>query len=538
MHLLWVLLLGCAVANVVVVEFNENDDPNEFARHHGLEYIGRVFPQDNFYAFKRTDLSRTLRIPIDTWYENQIPRKQYKRVHLQDDPLWEYQWHLHGSASVGLTESATTLTGKDVVIAIVDDGLQQEHPEFASNYITDHSYNFNPDAPISPHDGHGTSAAAVACANAHNGVCGQGVAPKARVAGIRLIAAAVTDLTEALALTHHSNHVDIYSNSWGPADTGRDLQGPGRLVREAFAKFAGGMQGRNGKGTIYVWAAGNGREFKDSCAYDGYAGNPYVNAIGAIDISGRQSWYSEGCANLLAVAPSSGNSRGITTADLLGMAGYSTNECTHTFGGTSSAAPLAAGIFALLLEHNPQLTWRDVRHIVARGATPVDTEHPTWNTNAAGFRHSNAYGFGKLWLPNLLHVMENYTAVPIPQKQSVTERILLNEAIQEGCTQFNVQLNSTGIHFIETAILRVYLTHGRRGNVHIELESPAGTKSVLAERHDDPNADYPTNGWSFSSLHFWGETDSDGMWKARFCDDDAAEQAGKVVWIQIGVFGF
>lgn len=70
--------------------------------------------------------------------------------------------------------------------------------------------------------------------------------------------------------------------------------------------FTGQKRGRFGKGNIYVWAAGNGRENGDSCAFDGYASSIYVNPIGSINHLGEQSWYSEGCASLMAVTPSSG----------------------------------------------------------------------------------------------------------------------------------------------------------------------------------------------------------------------------------------
>lgn len=55
----------------------------------------------------------------------------------------------------------------------------------------------------------------------------------------------------------------------------------------------------------------------------------------------------------------------------MGGAGYDPTECTSNFGGTSSSAPLAAGIIALILEQRPDLTWRDVKHVIAKGSVPV-----------------------------------------------------------------------------------------------------------------------------------------------------------------------
>jgi hypothetical protein len=86
------------------------------------------------------------------------------------------------------------------------------------------------------------------------------------------------------------------------------IAGPGRIVLETFAASA--VHGRGGKGSIYVWASGNGAHVGDSCAYDGYASSPYTIAVGAIDDSGKRSYYSEGCPALMCVAPSSGRKTG------------------------------------------------------------------------------------------------------------------------------------------------------------------------------------------------------------------------------------
>ena len=137
-------------------------------------------------------------------------------------------------------------------------------------------------------------------------------------------------MVEAEALTHNAiGSVDIYSCSWGPADDGITMSEPGPVVQAALQQYAGQMRGRLGKGSIYVWASGNGRAEHDSCAFDGYASSPFVIAIGAIDHTGQQSWYSEGCSALMAVTPSSGAMQGITTVDLMGSAGYDPGECTR-----------------------------------------------------------------------------------------------------------------------------------------------------------------------------------------------------------------
>ena len=109
----------------------------------------------------------------------------------------------------------------------------------------------------------------------------------------------------------------------------------------------------------------------DNCNYDGYASSPYTIAVGAIDNYGRHSFYSEPCAALLVVAPSDGGSAGVSTTDAV-IQGSS--ECTSEFGGTSSAAPLVAGVVALMLEANARLSWRDVQLILARSAVTINAD--------------------------------------------------------------------------------------------------------------------------------------------------------------------
>ncbi|XP_029590967.1 endoprotease bli isoform X1 [Salmo trutta] len=58
--------------------------------------------------------------------------------------------------------------------------------------------------------------------------------------------------------------------------------------------------------------------------------------------------------------------------------------CVTHFAGTSSAAPIAAAILALVLETNPDLTWRDVQHLIAMTAKVPDPKEPGWSVNGAG----------------------------------------------------------------------------------------------------------------------------------------------------------
>ena len=105
------------------------------------------------------------------------------------------------------------------------------------------------------------------------------------------------------------------------------------------------LQGRGGKGNIYVWAAGNGGDDFDSCAADGFVNSIYTIAVGSADQNGRQAHYDEDCSAKMAVTFSYNSDHGdqmyTTTLD---------GECTKYFTGTSASAPLVAGVVALVLQ--------------------------------------------------------------------------------------------------------------------------------------------------------------------------------------------
>lgn len=522
-----------------VIQLRPGVDAQQFAQEHHMIHLGALdYLPDNFHKFTATS-TRTM-IPRDSpdvlFSEHQVKRtRKYTRAAASSgvaDPLYPAQWHLHTNAFSVDVDHAGTRSGRGVTIAVVDDGLQHTHPDLQGNYVAAHSYDFNfndPNpTPDSSGDSHGTSAAGVAAAIRRNGHCGQGAAPEASLAGIRLIAEAVTDETEARALSYHAmGNVDIFSCSWGPEDSGAVMERPGLLLDHTLSLYAGGQRGRMGKGTIYVWASGNGRDGGDSCAFDGYASSPYVIAIGAIDHNGDQAWYSEGCAALMAVMPSSGANQGVATVDLLGAWGYDPGECNTRFGGTSAAAPLAAGVIALMLEERPQLTWRDVKYIIAKAAQPIHTEDTDWSLNAAGYRHSHKYGFGMLKVPALLAATRAHTLVPSPHRIYETGIRTIHDPAGYMPFHMDFAINGSNIGHIEHVVFVASLAHKSRGDVVIRLRSPSGITSILAPaRPNDRTPDYPQGGWAFTSVRHWGETRADGIWRLEV-DDVNTRTAGK-----------
>lgn len=329
-------------------------------------------------------------------------------------------------------------TGKNVSIVIIDDGLDHEHPDFAGKYRKDLSYDLNDENDME-HDpmprtfdennNHGTKCAGAAAARANNMECGVGVAYNADIGGIRILDGRITDMLEARSLLYKVNETDIKTMSWGPTDNGQKMEYPKKFVNHALEEAV--KTGRNGKGTILVWASGNGGgATDDDCSCDGYVSNWNVISIGSINHRGLTTFYSELCPSTMAVVYSGGRSaHGLNSEDDPGVRVSTTDvrgKCDSSFQGTSAAAPIAAGVFALVLEANPNLGYRDLMHIIARTAkVPNMEDKQGWIINAANYHVNEKYGFGVLDAAQMVQEAQGWTNVPPRQICTVGSKHVL-----------------------------------------------------------------------------------------------------------------
>jgi len=538
------------------VEVAPGKNPDDLAAEHGMVNLGPVGSLKGIYLFQDQNIQQKKRVnvvneededndddedlpslhesPHVKWAENQVARKRFLRS-LPTDPLFPNQWHLKNPAGVDINIERVWdngITGAGVNIAMVDDGLQSTHPDIAPNYLEAGSFDFNENDPFPiPHSGddHGTSAGGVAAAKNNNGVCGSGAAPDAKLSGIRLIADFTTDTQEALGLSFRSDLNHIYSNSWGPNDDGRRLERPGRLTTKAMEDSV--TNGRGGKGVIYVWAGGNGRSAGDNCNYDGYANSRFTLTIGATDHQGKQAYYSENCAALFASAPSSGSGKSITTTDLLGSAGTAVTDCTSTFGGTSAAAPLVAGIVALILQANPNLGWRDVQQIFVNTSRMTDSTDSDWVVNGGGYHHNHKYGFGLVDSYAAVQMAREHTNLPAWKVSSSAVSSVGKPVTPFAPISDVIQIND--ILTVESVEITVTVQHPSRGHLHVTLISPSGTASVLQEVHNDYTANI--DGWNYTTVRSWGEN-SVGAWTLKI-EDKVSGSGGTFTSWQLHVYG-
>lgn len=454
-----------------------------------------------------------------------------------NDPKAGRQWHLtgiakHPAADINILpiwpnwsrSGSTGFTGKGVRIGIIDDGLLTSHEDLQANTDTQYDYDwvgrdFDPIPDDLEYDSHGTNCAGVAAARGNNGIGITGAAPLATLVGMRLLGSATTDEDEASAISYRPKlPIHIKSNSWGPDDYppwGSAFEKPGPLFAAALKHSV--KRGRNGLGEIIVWAGGNGGS-GDNSNYDGYANSIYTIAVGASNSRAVKSGYSERGANLVVVAPSDGGrlDRGIITTDTWGVF-YEDPEQDYyyDFGGTSAAAPLVSGIVALMLEANPKLGWRDVQEILITSAARIDPTDKDWTWNGGGFHFNHKYGAGRVNASGAVELSKSWSNLGrhISRSKTKPKSIRIPNNDTDGVvTKFNFKGNNSRV---EHVTVRLDIKHRDRSELRIELISPSGTLSVLAEPHKGSYANI--NNYTFSTLRNWGEK-ANGTWTLKVAD--------------------
>jgi proprotein convertase subtilisin/kexin type 2 len=588
-------VLGAEALNVYTNHFlvhtNEAgvENAHRVAKRHGFINRGPVLGSDTQWHFVQPALSHArtrrsvghhakLASDSDVAYaEQMVGYRRLKRgyrplaerlqeqldftaVQSPSDPLYEYQWYLKNTGQSGgkqrldlNVEKAWALgfTGKNITTAIMDDGVDYMHPDLKNNFNAEASYDFSSNDPF-PYprytddwfNSHGTRCAGEIAAARDNGVCGVGVAYDSRVAGIRMLDQPyMTDLIEANSMGHEPNLIHIYSASWGPTDDGKTVDGPRNATMRAIVK--GVNEGRNGLGSIFVWASGDGGE-DDDCNCDGYAASMWTISINSAINNGENAHYDESCSSTLASTFSNGGRNpetGVATTDLYG-------RCTRSHSGTSAAAPEAAGVFALALEANPQLTWRDLQHLTvltssrnslfdgrcrdlpALGVgekqhktknTDPNCTHFEWQINGVGLEYNHLFGFGVLDAAEMVHMAMVWKTAP-PRFHCEAGTINTpHEIPSHGNLILDLETEAcvgtpTEINYLEHVQAVITLNSTRRGDTTLYLISPAGTPTMILSRRpkDDDSKDGFTN-WPFMTTHTWGEHPK-GKWRlvARF----------------------
>ena len=540
------------------------------------------------------------------------------------DPLYSEQWYLKNTGQTGYSDSTgvigidlnlgkITQTGEGVVVNIVDTGLEFYHEDLVQNITTD-SVNFhggaNPTNFLETEGDHGTSVAGIVAAVAKNGLGGRGVAPNTKLIAYNFLGPNVLQTpvrqTRAILAT-----ADINNQSYNFI-TISDIRADSAII-DAYEQ--GVTTGRNKKGKIYVKSAGNRFESRivqngevackinSEIGFSSFTQSPItcenanmdpVNSIfynilvGAVNAKGIKSSYSTaGSAIFISGLAGEGgiSEPAIITTDQIGCdKGYSriggrgefnrgnnpigiNTNCnyTNTFNGTSSAAPTVTGVIALMLEANADLSWRDVRHILANTARKIDASRDAvktikddiggfdilnnaiaelgWTRNSAGLDFHNWYGFGLVDASAAVQMALNYnTSLGDLEIAEVT-----NTAITDINDRSSISANST-ISFphnltIESVQVDIQITHPRVIDLGIFLVSPSGAESLLLNPFNQygyiaKDGEFMVNAdlnMALSSQAFYGEQ-ANGNWKIRVIDYLQGEVGTLDSW-ELKIFG-
>lgn len=509
------------------------------------------------------------------------------------DSAYPGQWHLRNllalsPGNAGLDANVwgawqRGLTGAGVIISILDSGTQGNHPDLIENFRNDFSWDYSltvaannaaawRGTPLLPLDNHGTAVAGVAAARGRNGIGVTGAAPFAGIAAQRLLietpAGGVShhqaeawaigfqgqrnladELDPSVVFTGGVAPVRVMNHSYGFRE-GFVLDTDWELIHPALEQSAQ-------RKVLHVFSAGNQRNEwpTQDAATNWNAVSPYGIVVAALGSDGRHADYSSFGANVLVTAPSNSLAPpglfSISTTDRTGSDGYNSFEdgpdaffapvstgdlgnYASNFGGTSSAAPLVAGILALGVEANPDLDLRMARHLLARTSRLVDADHADWITNAAGYHFNKSYGFG-------LIDADAFT-LAATQVQSLSELTVYSEAPQILTGQHfgsgNLSLSQNllvqhpaalPLEYVQVRLtlsgLQTDLTDYQNGvgailgDLSAQLISPSGTSYALFSNDRnliggsfEPNRSLAAAlDWTFISYAYFGE-DLNGVW--------------------------
>ena len=348
-------------------------------------------------------------------------RAQEPPRHVPNDPLFARQWPLDNrgqgggvaDADVDAPEAwAITRGSPAILIAVLDDAVQLDHPDLAPN-VASAGRDFRADppretaAPREVADRHGTAVAGVAAARGDDGVGVTGVCPQCRLLpiGVDGVHDAPSAATADAVRWAVSQGADVISLSWGYS---RAKAPPAADAALRAALEAAATHGRSGRGTLIVIGATN--YAVDNCSGPtlDLAALDSVLAVGVADFEDRIGGAGYGpCIDL--VAPSTPEGRttlGVPTTDRTGIDGHTGGDYHETFGGTSAAAPLVAGIAGLLLSLNPELTRFELTQLLEHSADKIDAVHADYDgrgfSTRAGFGRVNA---ARALVPNVAIVV-------------------------------------------------------------------------------------------------------------------------------------
>jgi subtilisin-like proprotein convertase family protein len=442
-------------------------------------------------------------------------------------------WHLSKawSGAARFSDAWTQGVAHDVTIGVVDEGINYLHADLAGAY--DVTIDYDPrdagehDAlPDSTSHRHGTNVAGLLAGDINNDIGTVGGAQGGQITGSYLRYGQQFDLAELAAIIGHQANYDISNNSWGFTQAFADNFFSGQFAETAAALETVVAEGRDGYGTVMVFAAGNGKietvagNIGDDANFHNLQNSRFVVAVGAHDISGAPAYFSSPGTNLLLTAP--GVSLLTTHGTTPGSAGAA------YVSGTSFAAPLVSSAVALMLTENPNLGYRDVQEILVLSSTPRLDGHSAENGfggfNGGGLLFDREGGFGRLDAGAAAALARNWSHTStLADEQELAFFFQPGVTLDPNHAVLQAELTNPGTagFSIDWVQLDLTIFDSNLKELRIDLVSPAGTRATIAENFSAAGSKTYLN-FSFTSAMTWGE-DPYGTWQIEFVHDNAPE---------------
>ena len=455
-------------------------------------------------------------------YTREDPITSSDKTVLMADEFSQYQWHRNklDLDNLNLTYAGYN-NGNPIIVQVTDDGIEADHEDLYYNMNFSSSYNAsNNSNDPTPSSGnyHGTQVAGVIGAIGYNNLGLKGIAPSANLAGFAFetingyLSYSSTDISRAWLDGDNANNIAISNNSWGSC-VSRDT------AEEEILK-AGTEILRDRKGRIYLFAGGNERGDTDPSCPNATSNGTYLNnsqytiAVAAVNENDEVASYSSPGANILVSGYSGENylsAIGTTVPEGTSL-NYETwnndvdRNYTDSFSGTSASTPFVSGALALVLEACPDLTYRDVKYLIANNSTKVDSTNSSWITNAAGFIHSSDYGFGVINPQGMIDECTTNTFASLGEK--LTSSVEDNTSSSISTSTLTKTLYISDDLTLEWVGLTVTSYYSNPENVEIVLVSPSGTRSELIhfDNQFEGYSSFFKLGFRLSSQAFMGES--------------------------------
>ena len=454
----------------------------------------------------------------DPWYgcQEYLKNRTYPGEDINVEPVW-------GENNLG--------EGINVVV-VVDTGIDYLHEDLLHSVDVDRIVPPGESHldPGRPHFSHATMVAGMIAAG-HNDVGIRGIAPLATLYSYtlpRLLVITKAQTWEVNAMTHHHVDVAVSNNSWS-YPSGSVPTRMGENFEQAIIK--GITEGFYGKGTSYVFNAGNTLENANFSELKNFYA--VINVCG-VGLDGDVYRYSGGWSygdNLWVCAPGGG----YTTVAL---------DFYQSASGTSFSTAMVSGVIALVRGANKNLTWRDVKLIMAESARKNDPDHPDWEVGSLHYRsddqrysYNHYFGFGVVNAEAAVDLAKEWTNLPAMKTVSADsgqiDLTIPDRKVDEDPTtteyQLTIEREDDAPTFIEHVEINIEFDHPSFRDLEVELVSPSGTVSTLADPDDDLRGNEFTAEHRFGSAKNIGENPV-GTWTLQITDHVSDYQGQLKKW--------